>query len=116
MSVPTDKFPIVQVKNLPYHTSTSTLYELFGQYGTISQLRVPDENFSDSKANLGTCFIVYNNLSSAQLAASRLNGVNLEGRYLVATHYSVDSTKIDAEDMIVRKEELSRLKQVYGIE
>ncbi|KAK6455857.1 uncharacterized protein RJT20DRAFT_51185 [Scheffersomyces xylosifermentans] len=110
------EYPIVLVKNLPYNTSSAALYDLFGKYGSINQLRLPDDTSSQSKLNLGSCFIIYNNLANAQRAASELNGVNFSGRYLVASLFQVDKSNLTSEDMIVRKEQLTKLKQMYGIE
>lgn len=108
------EFPIVIVKNLPFNTPTDTLYELFGKYGNINQLRVP-ETSSQDRSNLGSCIIVYNNSSNAKRASSELNGINFGGRYLVSSLYSVDSSKLLEEDYIVRKTQLDELKKQYGI-
>lgn len=107
------EFPIVLVKNLPFNTSTDTLYELFGKYGNINQLRVPDS--SQDRSILGSCIIIYNNLTNAQRAASELNGINFGGRYLVSSLYAVDPAKLMDEDYTVRKTQLDQLKKQYGI-
>lgn len=103
-------FPIVQVKNLPYNTSTSAIYELASPYGSINQVRVPSGN-----ANAGTCIIVYNNMVSATRASNEINGVNYRGRYLVAHLYTVDRLKLMHEDYIHRKEHLETLKRRYEL-
>lgn len=110
MSHPPSEFPIVIVKNLPYSSSTSSLYELFGNYGNIYQVRIANEN-----GQPGTCFIIYNNIESAVKASKGLNGVNFQGRYLVAHLYQVDKSKLSKEDFILRKEQLENLKKHYGI-
>lgn len=107
-------FPIVVVKNLPYHTSKDQLFSLFSKYGNIHQIRVPDSS-APSPAPAGSCFIVYKNLSSAQEASKRINGINFEGRYLVASLYTVDTSVLRAEDFITRKDELNKLKAHHGI-
>lgn len=107
-------FPIVLLKNFPYNTSSQSLFELLGKFGDIHQLRTADPK--DASSQQGTCFVVYHNLESAVQAAKELNGVNFHGRYLVASLYSIDKTKLSEEDFILRKEQLEQLKQQYGIE
>lgn len=102
------EFPIVLVKNLPYNTSNSSLYEFFGKYGYINQIRI-------NSSQPGTCFIIYHNIKNAQRAAQDLNGVNFNGRYLVISMYQVDKSKINEEEMALRQEQLNLLKQQYSI-
>lgn len=97
------EFPIVLVKNIPYDASTSLLYDLFGKFGHIHQLRI-----SDGLVPQGSCYIVYSDLGAAKRAARELNGVNFHSRYLVAHMYAVDSE--------ILREELYRLKDQHGIE
>jgi pre-mRNA branch site protein p14 len=111
------EFPIVLVKNLPYTASSEALYGLFGKYGPINQVRVPENSGTGpTPGNLGTCFIIYNNVSSAKKAAAELNGVNFEGRYLVSTMYHVDRSKLQQEDLMMRKDQVEKLKRVYGVQ
>lgn len=100
-------FPIVWVKNLPYNPSTSSLYELFAKYGNIYQIRVPEK--------FGNCFVIYHNLESAKSAISGLNGMNFQGRYIIATLYNVDKSKLINEDLSNRKLDLENLKKTHGI-
>ncbi|KAK6200473.1 uncharacterized protein RJT21DRAFT_86336 [Scheffersomyces amazonensis] len=108
MSKATD-FPIVYVKNLPYNTSTESLYQLFGEHGAINQIRVSNQEHT------GDCFIVYQNLASATKVVKELNGINFNGRYIVLSLYSVDKSKLAEEDYVIRREELERLKEKYQI-
>lgn len=105
-------FPIVIVKNLPYNATSSSIFDLFGKYGNINQLRIAD---STDKSSMGTCFVVFNNVTSATQASSELNGVNFGGRYIVTSIYQVDKSKLIEEDYIVRKAQLDELKVQYGI-
>lgn len=114
MSSKGSDFPIVLVKNLPYNTSGDSLLNLFSKYGNIHQIRVPDASSSDP-APAGSCFVIYRNIEAANQAAKRVNGINFEGRYLVASIYNVDKSKLSHEDFITRREELDRLKEQYGI-
>lgn len=100
-------FPIVLLKNLPFNLSSSALYDIVGKYGNIVQVRVPDElEKKEEYYQPGTCLVVYMNLSSAVTAAKELNGVNVHGRYVVASLYGVDTSKLVEEDYVYRKERL----------
>lgn len=113
MARPTD-YPIVWGKNLPYRTSVESLYELFGQFGNINQIRIPEKG--SSRDILGTCLVVYNNLDHARAAAAGLNGVNYEGRYLVTSLYNVDPTLLEQETFEARTSALHDLKANHGIQ
>lgn len=104
-------FPIVQVKNLPYSTSTAALYDLFGRYGSINQIRVP----KTTGENAGTAIVIYNNMINAERALKELSGVNYNGRYLVSSLFVVDKSKFIAEDYIHRAENLEKIKKEYGV-
>ncbi|QPG73534.1 hypothetical protein FOA43_000845 [Brettanomyces nanus] len=84
------EFPIVQVKNLPYNVKPEELYELFGQFGNIDQVRIGDE--TETK---GQAFVVYKNYKNCQIAADKLKGFNFNGRYLVVSLYNVDKSKVE---------------------
>ncbi|CAH2354734.1 hypothetical protein CLIB1423_18S02498 [[Candida] railenensis] len=114
MSSKGSDFPIVLVKNLPYSTSSDSLFNLFSKYGNIHQIRVPDQSSSEP-APAGSCFVIYRNIEAAHQASKRINGINFEGRYLVASIYNVDKAKLSHEDFITRRDELERLKEEYGL-
>ncbi|ODV93431.1 hypothetical protein PACTADRAFT_52020 [Pachysolen tannophilus NRRL Y-2460] len=105
------EFPIILVKNLPYDITSEELYELFGKFGNILQIR--KGNQPDTR---GSCFITYQNLKSARLANEKLSGYNFGGRYLVVLMYNVDKSKLRDESFTSRKQELENLKKIHGIE
>ncbi|CUM66446.1 uncharacterized protein PRCAT00004110001 [Priceomyces carsonii] len=113
-SVKPSDFPIVLVRNLPFDITSDSLYELLGKYGSIHQVRVPDEK--SDQGTPGTCFVIYRNVASAVSAAKGLNGINYQGRYLVASEYRIDRAKLSKEDFILRKEQIDKLKKEYEIE
>ncbi|KAI5968474.1 hypothetical protein KGF57_000168 [Candida theae] len=80
-------FPIVSVKNVSFSASHTQLFETFAPFGRIYQIR-------HNPSEMGHYFVIFYNLSSAQAAAKELNGVNLEGRYLVTSIHGVEKTKI----------------------
>ena len=74
---------IIYVRNLPYKITPDELYDVFGRFGAIRQIRKGTK--ADKK---GTAFIVYEDIYDAKEAVENLNGFNVGGRYLVALYYS----------------------------
>mmetsp|Transcript_31224 Transcript_31224/g.38570 ORF Transcript_31224/g.38570 Transcript_31224/m.38570 type:complete len:108 (+) Transcript_31224:20-343(+) len=73
---------IIFVRNLPFKISSDELYDIFGKFGTIRQMR--KGNTSKTK---GTCFIVYEDIFKAKQAVDHLNGFNVAGKYLICLYY-----------------------------
>lgn len=65
--------------SLPPTRSGSDLYELFGRYGAIRQIRLGDQ---PSKTK-GTAYIVFEEVQDAKNAVNHLNGFHLAERYIV---------------------------------
>jgi pre-mRNA branch site protein p14 len=74
---------IIFVRNLPYKITSEEMYDVFGRFGPIRQIR--KGKTGDKK---GTAFIVYEDIFDAKEAVDNLNGFNVGGRYLVALYYS----------------------------
>ena len=74
---------IIFVRNLPYKRTTLEIYDVFGRFGPIRQIR--KGKIGDKK---GTAFIVYEDIYDAKEAVDNLNGFNVGGRYLVALYYT----------------------------
>ncbi|KAK4574032.1 hypothetical protein LTR86_001793 [Recurvomyces mirabilis] len=70
------------VKGLPYNCSTDDLYQLFGRFGSIRQIRQ-----GISTATKGTAFVVYEDVLDAKAACDKLNGFNFQSRYLVVLYH-----------------------------
>ena len=62
---------IIYARNLPYKISNEDLYDIFGKYGPIRQVR--KGNATETK---GTAFIVYENIYDAKNAVDNLSGFN----------------------------------------
>jgi len=80
------ELPIIQVKNLPYNVQASDLYELFGRFGNVHEVRIGTENNTKGQA-----YIIYKNYKSSVLALKKLEGFNFNGRYLVVRQFIPDS-------------------------
>ena len=78
---------IIYVRNLPHKITAEELYDIFGKYGKIRQIR--KGNVAKTR---GTAFVVYHDILDAKFAVDNLNGFNVAGKYLVCLYYQ--QTKI----------------------
>jgi len=120
---------ILFIKNLSYNISGEDLYDLFGRYGSIRQIRIGSE-----QKTKGTAFVVYDDvmdvceqnllvftlltsLLQAKNALDHLNGFHLQERYIVVLYHM--PAKQDAAaakaDLAKREEELAQLKKKHNI-
>ncbi|CEL94115.1 unnamed protein product [Vitrella brassicaformis CCMP3155] len=101
---------IIYVRNLPYKITAEELYDIFGKYGPIRQIR--KGNAPDTR---GTAFVVYEDIYDAKNAVDHLSGFHVAGRYLVVLYYNAAKLqkKKDAEK---QKEELAELRRKFGVE
>ncbi|KAL1944310.1 hypothetical protein VTO73DRAFT_3495 [Trametes versicolor] len=114
---PTTKLPpganrILFVKNLNYQITGEDLYDLFGRYGSIRQIRIGN----DQKSR-GTAFVVFDDVMDAKNALDHLNGFHLQERYIVVLYHmpaKQDAAAAKAE-IARREEELAQLKKKHDI-
>jgi len=99
---------ILFVKNLPYDISGEELYDIFGKYGALRQVRVG--NRKDTK---GTAFVVYEDIYDAKNAREHLSGFNVKDRYLIVLYHNQEIAKkrFDAEQ---KKKEVDTLRAQLG--
>ncbi|KAK3180199.1 hypothetical protein K4F52_008398 [Lecanicillium sp. MT-2017a] len=87
------------VKNLSYNVSPEELFDLFGKFGPIRQVRQGIAN-----ATKGTAFVVYEDVMDAKQACDKLNGFNFQNRYLVGRSSPKTSTSASSDPKtILRK-------------
>merc|ERR1740130_570507 len=100
---------ILYVRNLPYKISADELYDIFGKYGSIRQIRR-----GNGPETRGTAFVVYDDIYDAKNAMDHLSGFNVAGRYLVLLYYNPSkmSAKVDAKS---KREDIEELKRKYGV-
>lgn len=70
------------VKNLPFKITSDELYDIFGKYGAIRQIRL-----GTTKETKGTAFVVYEDIFDAKNAVDHLSGFNIGGRYLIVLYH-----------------------------
>ncbi|XP_065225484.1 splicing factor 3B subunit 6 [Planococcus citri] len=100
---------ILYIRNLPYKITAEEMYDIFGKYGAIRQIRVG--NTADTR---GTAFVVYEDIFDAKNACDHLSGFNVCNRYLVVLYYQSNKAfkKVDVEK---KKEDLEKVKTKYGL-
>ncbi|KAF2076243.1 hypothetical protein CYY_002483 [Polysphondylium violaceum] len=99
---------ILYVKNLPFKITSAELYEIFGAYGAIRQIRL-----GNSTETMGTAFVVYEDIFDARNACEHLSGYNVNNRYLVVLYHQ-QQKQAKKMDQSKRRQELDILKQKVG--
>ncbi|EJU06339.1 RNA-binding domain-containing protein [Dacryopinax primogenitus] len=114
---PANKLPpganrILFVKNLNYTITGEDLYDLFGRYGTIRQIRLGNE-----QKTRGTAFVVYDDVMDAKNALDHLNGFHLQERYIVVLYHMPTRQEAAAQkaELERREAELEALKKKHDI-
>ncbi|KNC80669.1 pre-mRNA branch site protein p14 [Sphaeroforma arctica JP610] len=101
---------VLYVRNLPYKITSEEMYDIFGKYGAIRQIRV-----GNAKDTRGTAFVVYEDIFDAKNACDHLSGFNVCGRYIVVLYYQ--TVKAFAKtDLKKKSEDLEKLKAKYGVD
>ncbi|EPQ30494.1 uncharacterized protein PFL1_02020 [Pseudozyma flocculosa PF-1] len=101
---------ILFVKNLNYQTQGSDLYELFGRYGALRQIRI-----GDGPKTRGTAYVVFEEMADAKRALDHLNGFHLQERYIVVL-YHMPARLAAKADLAKREAELAELKAQHNIQ
>jgi len=99
------------VKNLSYNVSSEELFDLFGKFGPIRQIRQGIANNTK-----GTAFVVYEDVMDAKTACDKLNGFNFQNRYLVVLYHQPEKMVRSENDLAKRQESLEKLKKQHGID
>lgn len=100
---------ILLIRNLPFSITSEELYDLFGKYGAIYQIRL-----GSTKETRGIAFVVYEDIYDAKNACDHLNGFSVQGRYLIVIYYQ-PSKQIKRIDLEKKRTELDALKAKYNI-
>ena len=98
------------VRNLPFKITAEEMYDIFGKFGAIRQIRLG--NAQDTR---GTAFVVYEDIYDAKAAVDHLAGFNVCGRYLVVLYYQ--QTKMQKRQDTAREaKELAEMRARLGID
>eukprot|EP01055_Gregarina_sp_Pseudo9_P000461 Gregarina_sp_Pseudo_9__460@NODE_1298_length_1704_cov_33_390991_g1219_i0_p2_GENE_NODE_1298_length_1704_cov_33_390991_g1219_i0NODE_1298_length_1704_cov_33_390991_g1219_i0_p2_ORF_typecomplete_len152_score6_24RRM_1/PF00076_22/1_2e15RRM_5/PF13893_6/1_1e13RRM_8/PF11835_8/2_4e06RRM_7/PF16367_5/8_7e06DUF4523/PF15023_6/0_014RRM_occluded/PF16842_5/1_3e04RRM_occluded/PF16842_5/0_062_NODE_1298_length_1704_cov_33_390991_g1219_i0123578 len=106
IKLPKDANRIVWVRGLPYKITPDELYDIFGKYGSVRQIRK-----GIAPNTKGTAFVVYDDVYDAKNAVDHLSGFNVAGRYLVVLYYDpvrearrTEKKLKDDENDLIRKQ------------
>ncbi|KAI7163877.1 hypothetical protein KC349_g1065 [Hortaea werneckii] len=99
------------VKNLNFQVTPEELFDLFGRFGAIRQIRQGIANNTK-----GTAFVVFEDVMDAKSACDKLNGFNFQNRYLVVLYHQPEKMVKAQTDLAERQESLEKLKREHGIE
>lgn len=106
--LPPEVTRVLYVRNLPYKITSEEMFDIFGKYGAIRQIRMGCTN--ETK---GMAFVVYEDIYDAKNACEQLYGFNVGGRYLVVLYYrgarkaaaaSLDAQRAEVEVLRARAE------------
>ena len=124
---------VLYIRNLPYKITAEEMYDIFGKYGAIRQIRVyvhfiilftmsnkfiKWHFFYYSRGNTaetrGTAFVVYEDIFDAKNACDHLSGFNVCNRYLVVLYYQSNKAfkRVDVDKKL---EEIDKLKTKYNL-
>jgi pre-mRNA branch site protein p14 len=100
---------ILYVRNLPYKITSEEMYDIFGKYGAIRQIRV-----GNTAETRGTAFVVFEDIFDAKNACDHLSGFNVCNRYLVVLYYQPNKAfkRLDADK---KEEQLMEMKKKYNL-
>ncbi|KAK9901660.1 hypothetical protein WJX75_007164 [Coccomyxa subellipsoidea] len=101
---------VLYVRNLPFNISSEEMYDIFGKFGAVRQIRL-----GTSKETRGTAYVVYEDIYDAKTAVDHLSGFNVANRYLIVLYYntSKQSKKTGTKD---KEEELRKMQEKYGVD
>ncbi|XP_038051802.1 splicing factor 3B subunit 6-like [Patiria miniata] len=100
---------ILYIRNLPYKITAEEMYDIFGKYGAIRQIRV-----GTSPDTKGTAYVVYEDIFDAKNACDHLSGFNVCGRYLVVLYYQPNRA-FKKVDQAKKQADLDKMKAKYGL-
>jgi len=100
---------VLFIKNLPWKITSDEMYDIFGKFGAIRQIRL-----GSSGEGRGKAFVVYEDIYDAKTACEHLNGFNVLGRYIVVLYYQPKVVN-QKTDIKTKKEELDSLKKRFGV-
>ncbi|KAI9185788.1 hypothetical protein LWI28_010646 [Acer negundo] len=97
------------VRNFPFNTSSEEIYDIFGKYGAIRQIRI-----GTSKDTHDTAFVVYEDIYDAKIVVDHLSGFNVANRYLIVLFYQQAemSKKFDQKK---KEDKIAKMQEKYGV-
>ena len=101
---------ILYVRNLPFGITDEDVYDIFGKYGAIRQIRV-----GNTRSTKGTAYVVYEDIYDAKAALEKLSGFNVANRYLIVLYYKNTTTKNNTAALAREEAALKALQKREGL-
>eukprot|EP01130_Rhizamoeba_saxonica_P007514 TRINITY_DN3038_c1_g1_i2.p1 TRINITY_DN3038_c1_g1~~TRINITY_DN3038_c1_g1_i2.p1 ORF type:complete len:135 (+),score=21.94 TRINITY_DN3038_c1_g1_i2:2-406(+) len=107
--LPPEVNKILFVKHLPYDINSEEMYDLFGKFGAIRQIRI-----GNKKSTKGTAYVVYEDIYDAKNALEHLEGFKVKTRYIIVLYYqkAIMQKKFDA---VNKRKAIEKLKAEHGV-
>ncbi|EJT48393.1 hypothetical protein A1Q1_02676 [Trichosporon asahii var. asahii CBS 2479] len=105
--------PSADLRN--FNISGSDLYDLFGKYGPIRQVRLGTSTELKTK---GTAYVVFESPDDAKEAINALNGFHLMERYIVVLYHQPvkqQASQLAKAEIRAREQELEMEKRRLGM-
>ena len=99
---------ILYVRNLPFNITDEDMYDIFGKYGAIRQIRI-----GQTRDTKGTAYVVYEDIYDAKAALEKLSGFNVANRYLIVLYFNL--SKFAQKQLEKEEENLRRLQKKEGV-
>ena len=100
---------ILFVRNLPYKITAEEMYDIFGKYGPLRQVRTGNKDNTR-----GTAYVIYEDIYDAKNACEHLSGFNVAGRYIVVLYHQIVRA-FAKTDNAVKKAEIEKAKTKFGV-
>ncbi|KAF8056229.1 Sf3b6 [Scenedesmus sp. PABB004] len=101
---------VLYVRNLPFSITSEEMYELFGKYGAIRQIRI-----GNAKETRGSAYVVFEDIYDAKQAQEHLSGFNVQNRYLIVIFYNPTRLKGKA-NLKEQEEKLRAMQAAHGVD
>jgi len=110
MRLPPEVTRALYVRNLPFKISPEELYDIFGKFGPIRQIRIGTQSSTRGKA-----YVVYEDIYDAKNAVDHLKGFNIGGRYIIVLYHQ-PVKKESKMDTAKKLEHLNKVAEKYGVD
>lgn len=106
--LPPDVNRVLFVRQLPFKVTADEMYDIFGKFGAIRQIRLGTE-----QATRGSAYVVYEDIYDAKQALDKLQGFNVGGRYLTIVYYNQGKVqkKLEAKR---KQEEIEKMRKKFA--
>lgn len=102
---------VLYVRNLPFNMTPEDVYDIFGKYGALRQVRL-----GTTKTTRGTAYVVYEDIYDAKNACEHLSGFNVANRYLIVLYYQAGKGSGGKAELERKEREVRELQRSHGVD